>query len=83
MRANLNQCISCFKTYNMNESGTSALLCATCNDKKVSNLRKKDALRKRENRSNEVSVDLERLAGIDEWKNQNNQTINWNKQRIK
>lgn len=65
MRAKLNQC-KCGKTYNLNETGTTENLCSSCNDKIKAEIRKKDAIRKSLNRSDDVSSNLERLSGIEE-----------------
>lgn len=65
MRAKLNKC-KCGKTYNLNEVGTTEALCETCNHKVKSEIRRKDALRKSLNRSDDVSINLERLSGVEE-----------------
>lgn len=61
----LKEC-KCGKTFNPKENGTSETLCATCNEKVKSEIRKKDAIRKSLNRKDSPSVELEKLAGIEE-----------------
>lgn len=61
----LKQC-KCGKTFNLKETGTSETLCAVCNEKVKAEIRKKDSIRKSLNRKDSPSVELEKLAGIEE-----------------
>lgn len=61
----LKQC-KCKKTFNPKETGASETLCAVCNEKVKAEIRKKDSIRKSLNRKDNPSVELEKLAGIEE-----------------
>ena len=63
MKANLNQCV-CNKTYNINETGATEILCSRCNEKLKYETRRKDNLRKNLNRDDKVSSNLEKLGSI-------------------
>lgn len=60
----LKQC-ECGKTFNPKETGTTETLCATCNNKVKSEIRKKDAIRKSLNRDDRVSNNLEKLGDLE------------------
>lgn len=66
MKAKLNQCKRCGKTYNLNETGTNDNYCCTCNEKRINDFRKKDSLRKKDSRDERISNNLEKLAEIEE-----------------
>ena len=65
-KAKLNKCEICNKTYNLNEVGTTENYCCNCNEKRLNKIRRKDNLRKKESRSDKPSLDLEKLAKIEE-----------------
>lgn len=58
----LKECETCNKTYNPKETGTTEILCSSCNNKIKAEIRKKDALRKSLNREDGISSNLEKLG---------------------
>lgn len=66
MKPILNEC-KCGKTYDINSVNATEKLCPHCNEKGITEAKRKEALHKAINRKgSKVSSNLERLAGIDE-----------------